>query len=506
MDIQKLKKICAIALAVYLAMAVLFYSAGGEQLHRQQTDTESMSPLNHIGELNPGVQVWQPFTAEGEQLAGVDIRFSTFSRKNHSTVQVRVINAGGNCLASAAYSAGELKDNAFYTCGFDPPADLMKGKTYYLLVESPDAEAGDAVTVWYGNTYAVARAEIEADIPKGEKMLLRTGPPDNLQPPAEPSAGTAESGSVEILDGGLCCSLHVRRHLLFGDYYWYGAAVLGLLLLLFCLHLVRNADQARPGGFLGLINTFDRYSFLMRQLISRDFKTKYKRSVLGILWSFLNPLLNMLVQYLVFSTIFKSDIRNFPLYLLTGIVCFSFFSEATNMALLSIVGNAQLISKVYVPKYIYPVTRVISSSINLLLSFIPLFAVMLATRTPLRPAVILLPYGLLCLIFFCIGLSLLLSALMVFFRDTQFLWGVISMIWMYLTPVFYPETIIPAQFMAIYKLNPLYHMIRFIRIILIEGVSPEPMAYLYCLLGAAVSLVFGALVFRRCQDRFIFNL
>ena len=522
MDIQKLKKGCAAAVILYIALAILFYFVGGEQLHWMNKDTDPVSPVNHVGELTAGIQVWQPFVAEGEQLTGADIRFSTFARENSAAVRLSVAEEDGTQLAAVTVPSSELKDNDTFAFEFDTPVDLVRGVRYYLLLESPDGRPGSAVTVWYGNTFSVARAEIDVSIPDEEKMFLRSEPAAAAADAAgsETAETAAAAGRTDaVQDGRLCCALHMRRHLLFGDYYWYGAAALGLALLLFCLHLLSAAQKAAaesspeyPGeaaagtGVLGLLNNFSRYSFLMRQLIGRDFKTKYKRSVLGIFWSFLNPLLTMVVQYLVFSTIFKSDIDNFPLYLLTGIVCFSFFSESTNMALLSIVGNAQLITKVYVPKYIYPITRVISSSINLLLAFIPLFAVMLLTRTPLRPAIVLLPYGLLCLVIFSTGLSLLLSACMVFFRDTQFLWGVISMIWMYLTPVFYPETIIPPAFMAFYKCNPLYHMIRFIRIILIDGVSPEPMAYLYCLLGAVLPLLLGALVFRKCQDRFIFNL
>ena len=244
----------------------------------------------------------------------------------------------------------------------------------------------------------------------------------------------------------------------------------------------------------------------MRQLIARDFKTKYKRSVLGILWSFLNPLLTMAVQYVVFSTIFRSDIPNFPLYLLTGIVCFNFFSEASSMALQSIVGNASLITKVYVPKYIYPVSRVLSSTVNLLLSLIPLLAVMLLTDTPVRPAILLLPFGLVCLVVFSIGVGFILSTAMVFFRDTQFLWCVVSMLWMYLTPIIYPESIIPAQFMTLYKCNPLYHIIRFIRIVLMDGISPEPKAYGLCMIASVVPFLIGAVIFKKNQDKFVLNL
>lgn len=255
-----------------------------------------------------------------------------------------------------------------------------------------------------------------------------------------------------------------------------------------------------------MIDAFRRYGYLIRQLVSRDFKSKYKRSVLGVLWSFLNPLLTMMVQYIVFSTLFRGDIPNYPLYLLSGIVCFNFFGEASNMSLQSIIGNASLITKVYVPKYIYPLSRVLSSTINLLMSLIPLLLVMLLTRTPVRPSILLLPVGLICLVGFCLGIGFILSTMMVFFRDTQFLWGVVSMLWLYATPIFYPESIIPEKFMLIYKCNPLYHIIRFIRIVLIQGVSPEPKAYVLCLIASFVPLMVGALVFKKNQDKFVLNL
>ena len=144
------------------------------------------------------------------------------------------------------------------------------------------------------------------------------------------------------------------------------------MLALYGWRLCRMEKKGRTCLGLKLVHAFSRYRFLIQQLVSRDFKTKYKRSVLGIVWSFLNPLLTMLVQYVVFSTIFKSDIPNFPVYLLTGIVLFNFFSEACSMGITSILGNASLITKVYVPKYIYPVTRVLSSGINMLFSLVPL--------------------------------------------------------------------------------------------------------------------------------------
>lgn len=291
-----------------------------------------------------------------------------------------------------------------------------------------------------------------------------------------------------------------------GHYYFEIITLIGLGLFAYCVNLVYRQKAGKESLGLNVINAFTKYEFLLSQLVSRDFKTKYKRSILGVMWSFLNPLLSMTVQYIVFSTIFKSNIPNFAVYLLIGIVFFNFFSEATNMGLMAIVGNSSLITKVYIPKYIFPVSRTLSSTINLLISMIPLLLVVIITHAPITPALLLLPFSIICTIIFCIGMSFILSSAMVFFRDMQFLWGVVSMLWMYATPIFYPESILPQKLMWLFKLNPLYHFIRFTRAIILDGASPEPKAYLLCLIAAFIPLVIGAVVFKKSQDKFILNL
>ena len=246
--------------------------------------------------------------------------------------------------------------------------------------------------------------------------------------------------------------------------------------------------------------------FLIKQLVSRDFKAKYKRSILGVFWSFLNPLLNMLVQYVVFSNMFRFDIPNFPVYLLCGNVVFSYFSESCGMALTSIIGNAGLITKVYVPKYIYPLTRIISSMINLLISLIPLFGVAAISGLVPTKAYLLLPIPLLCLAMFCLGLGMLLASAMVFFRDVQFLWGVLTTIWMYLTPIFYPISAMPTAVQTVVKMNPLYYYLTFVRTCIIDGISPEPVMYAQCVFIGLAMLGIGAFVFKKSQDKFVLYL
>lgn len=255
-----------------------------------------------------------------------------------------------------------------------------------------------------------------------------------------------------------------------------------------------------------LINILLKYKFLIKQLVNRDFKTKYKRSVLGVFWSFLNPLLTMSVQYVVFSNLFRFDIKHYPVYLLTGILMFNYFQEANSLTLISVTSNAALIKKVYVPKYIYPLTRVLSSFINLIISMVPLILVVLVSGVRLTPAFLLVPYPMICIGIFCLGLGMTLATSMVFFQDTQFLWNVLSMIWMYLTPIFYPASILPAKVAWILKVNPLYYYIDFMRTCIIDGTSPALQTYAACLFSALAMLCIGLLIFKKNQDKFVLYL
>ena len=160
-------------------------------------------------------------------------------------------------------------------------------------------------------------------------------------------------------------------------------------------------------------HNFSKYRPLIRELVTRDLKVKYRRSVLGYVWSILNPLLMMLLQTLVFSYMFRYDIPNFPLYLICGNTMFNFFNESTNMGMGSVLGNASLIKKVYIPKFIFPISRVLSSFVNLLFSLAAIVLVMLITRSPFYWTILLVWVPLLLLLVFCCGMAVLLSALAV---------------------------------------------------------------------------------------------
>ncbi|MCL2060309.1 MAG: ABC transporter permease, partial [Oscillospiraceae bacterium] len=184
--------------------------------------------------------------------------------------------------------------------------------------------------------------------------------------------------------------------------------------------------------------SFNRYKHLLRLLVRRDFISRYRKSILGVLWSLLNPLLTMLVMTLVFSYIFRFQIENFPVYLLSGQIIFGFFSESTTQAMGSVIAGEGIIKKIYVPKYIFPVSRVLSSLVNLAFSFIAFLLVFIFTGVQFKPTMLLLPIPILYVLVFSLGIAMLLSSMAVFFRDLTYLYGVFLTLLLYLTPLFYP--------------------------------------------------------------------
>ena len=253
----------------------------------------------------------------------------------------------------------------------------------------------------------------------------------------------------------------------------------------------------------GAIQTMKKYRFLLGQLVARDFKTKYKRSVLGVLWSMLNPLLTMCVQYIVFVNLFRWEIDNYAVYLLIGTVTFNFFSEATQAALSSVSGSASLITKVYIPTYVFPLSKILSSCINLMFSTLALYVIVFIQGVPLNIYHLLIPVLYIALILYSMGVGMILSALMVYFRDVQFLYSVLITLWMYLTPLFYPVNIIPEEYFGIYQLNPMYQYVTFFRTLILEAKCPTVEQFAYCFGYAVIFLLLGTFVFKKMKKNFI---
>ena len=217
--------------------------------------------------------------------------------------------------------------------------------------------------------------------------------------------------------------------------------------------------------FKNVMINLKKYSFLLQQLVSRDFKVKYKRSVLGIVWSLLYPILTMVVMAIVFSNVFKFSTPgvSYLAYLLSGLIMFNYFSEASNLSMSSVVGNFGLLNKIYIPKYIFPLSKCLFVGINFLLTLVPLYIVLFATGTGVNWYHLFLPYSYLCLFMFTLGMGFILSAVSVFLRDMFYIYGIIIMMWTYLTPIMYDINLISANLQPWLKLNPLYHYINFAR-------------------------------------------
>lgn len=246
-----------------------------------------------------------------------------------------------------------------------------------------------------------------------------------------------------------------------------------------------------------------RYKWLLEELVIRDLKIKYRRSVLGYLWSVLNPLLMMLVLTIVFSTVFRFDIPNYPVYLLTGQLLFNFYSESTTMAMDSILNGASLIKKVYLPKYIFPLSRVLSTFTTMIFSLIALFLVMLITSTEWHITLILLPLVFVHILVFSLGISLILSVSVVYFRDIKHLYGVFLSALNFLTSIFYPTSILPEWVKPWMIFNPLYDYIELFRDILLYGKWPTVEENLLCVFFSLGFLLLGIWVFKKHQKNFI---
>ncbi|MCH3968397.1 MAG: ABC transporter permease [Atopobiaceae bacterium] len=249
-----------------------------------------------------------------------------------------------------------------------------------------------------------------------------------------------------------------------------------------------------------------RDGFILRQLVGKDFKLKYRRSVLGVLWSVLNPLLMMCVMALVFSSFMKvgSDtVKCFPLYLIIGNTVFQVMTDSTNQGMSSIINAASLLKKVKINRYVFPIEKVLFACVNFAFSMIAVIIVMLWFQIAPTATIVLFPLALLYLMVFCAGLSLALSALSVFFRDVMHLWGVVVTAWTYLTPLFYTISILPDFMQRFEMFNPMYHYVTYFRDILLNGVWPSLHANLICAGCAVGALLIGYLIFRKNEHRFI---
>lgn len=246
------------------------------------------------------------------------------------------------------------------------------------------------------------------------------------------------------------------------------------------------------------------FRYLIKQLVEKDIKLKYRRSFLGYVWSVLNPMMIMVVMYLVFSQMFRFEVDNFSAYLIIGQTLFTFMTEATNQSIFSIIGNGPLLKKVYVPKYIFTLSKVTSSLVNLLFSMGAMLIVFVVTKVQFSWYMLFIPVVLIELYIFSLGLSMFLAQLAVFFRDIQYIYNVLTTAWMYLTPLFYPIQQLPEALQTVIVIcNPMYHYIDQFRTIVLERTMPEIGSIIYGFVLAFAFLAIGIKSFLHSQDKFI---
>lgn len=254
------------------------------------------------------------------------------------------------------------------------------------------------------------------------------------------------------------------------------------------------------------IYNFKKYRYFLLQLVNRDIKLKYRKSVLGIFWSLLEPLIFMIVITIIFSTVFQRAIPNFPVYYLTGYLIFAFFSSGTNAALRSIISKGTLLTTIYVPKYLFCLSAVLSNFVTFLISLIVLFAVMFATHVNFTIYIIFSSLPILALLFLTIGVGLILATLNVFFRDLQHLWGVFTKVLMWGLALFYPPEIIPESYRWILYYNPIYAIIACCRDSFLYGTLYNPLTLSFAIISGIMALIIGIIIFYKYQNKFILHI
>ncbi len=254
------------------------------------------------------------------------------------------------------------------------------------------------------------------------------------------------------------------------------------------------------------VTKFRENKFLFSELVKRDFKKKYKRTYLGMLWSVLSPLLTLLVMRLVFSNMFGNRMEHFTTYLFCGNIVFSFFSDATSGGMSSLMGNASIFSKINVPKYLFLFSRSISSLINFGLTFVVFLLFCIIDGVTFTPWFFCLIIPIVCLIVFNIGIGLVLSALYVFFRDIQYLWSVFTMLLMYMSAIFYTVDVLPELMQKLLHLNPIYVYIKFFRSIVLDAALPNGYVILLAIGYAVVAFAIGAFFYKKYNHKFLYYI
>ena len=249
--------------------------------------------------------------------------------------------------------------------------------------------------------------------------------------------------------------------------------------------------------------------FILQQLVTKDFKLRYRRSILGVVWSVLNPLLMMLIMSFVFSYFMRgSTVEHYPLYLIVGNITFSLMSESTSSGLRGIIDAAPLLKKVKVDRWLFPVQKVFSATVNFLFSLIAVAIVMLFSQVIPDIHILWMFVAVFLVMVFSMGVSMLISALAVFFRDMIHLWSVLLTAWTYLTPIFWDISLLtnsnaPSYVIWVVKANPMYNYLEIMRSAIVYQNSPSLTVLAIGVIWAVAAMAIGFIVFRKTEHKFI---
>lgn len=255
------------------------------------------------------------------------------------------------------------------------------------------------------------------------------------------------------------------------------------------------------------IEKYEQYKFVFSELVKRDFNKRYKRSVLGVLWSMLAPLFQLLVMSFVFKRVFGRQMEHYTIYLFAGQLVFNYFKEATNNGMSSIISNAGIITKVTVPKYLFLISKVMAASINFVLTLGIFFIFVAFDKIQFTWKFILLLYPIACLFILIIGTGLILSALYVFFKDIQYLYDIFTLALMYFSAIFYDVSIFAgSRVEQVLYINPIFVYINYFREIVLFGQIPSITYHLYSLVYAVIVLRIGAWMYKKYNYMFLYYI
>lgn len=267
-------------------------------------------------------------------------------------------------------------------------------------------------------------------------------------------------------------------------------------------------DSSRRGPrALDELREVIRYRNLIIQLVRRDILTRYKRSVLGVAWTMLNPLGMMAVLTVAFSQIFRFNTPNYPVYILSGLVVWNYFSQTTTAAIATFVWGGGLLKRIYIPRSTFALSSVGTGLVNLILALVPLLFIMVITGTPVRWTILFLPVPILLLLLFALGLGLIISTVAIYFPDVAEMYQIILTAWMYLTPVIYPASMLPDRIRPwLELLNPMFRLVELFRLPLYDGRLPSWAELWPSVLISLIMLVIGWLIFTRASDEFSYRV